>query len=102
MTADDYPFGEDRGRESERLDAVEQAFDAPSRAALSEAGVQSGWRCWEVGAGRGSIANWLAAEVGPEGHVLATDLDGRWFGAGGATNVTFTAHDLTRDDLPGE
>jgi hypothetical protein len=35
MTAGAYSFGEDRGRESERLDAVEQAFDAPSRAALA-------------------------------------------------------------------
>jgi SAM-dependent methyltransferase len=102
MTAGGYSFGDDRGRESERLDAVEQVFDAPSRAALSEAGVRSGWRCWEVGAGRGSIANWLAGEVGPEGHVLATDLDDRWFRADRPTNLAFTAHDLTRDSLPGE
>jgi SAM-dependent methyltransferase len=102
MTAGAYSFGEDRRRESERLDAVEQAFDPWSRTALSEAGVQSGWRCWEAGAGRGSIANWLAGEVGPAGHVLATDLDDRWFSGGGAANLAFKAHDLSRDELPGE
>jgi MFS family permease len=100
MTAGGYAFGEDRGREGERLSAVERAFDPPSRAALGEAGVQSGWRCWEVGAGRGSIANWLGEVVGPGGHVLATDLDDRWFSSGGAANVEFLAHDLTRDPLP--
>lgn len=102
MQGGGYSFGEDRRLETERLAAVEHAFDGPTRAALSEAGVQSGWRCWEVGAGRGSIANWLAAEVGPEGHVLATDLDDRWFTVSGAANLAFKAHDLTRDALPGE
>jgi SAM-dependent methyltransferase len=29
----------------------------------------------EVGAGRGSIASWLSARVGPRGHVTALDLD---------------------------
>ncbi len=64
--------------------------------------MQSGWRCWEVGAGRGSIANWLGEAVGPRGRVLATDLDDRWFSGAGAANVEFLAHDLTRDPLPGE
>ncbi len=100
MVAGGYSFGEDRRREAERLAAVEQAFDAPSRAALSEAGVQGGWRCWEVGAGRGSIANWLGEVVAPHGRVLATDLDDRWFASAGAANVTFMSHDLARDSLP--
>lgn len=63
MQGGGYSFGEDRRLETERLAAVEHAFDGPTRAALSEAGVQSGWRCWEVGAGRGSIANWLGEVV---------------------------------------
>lgn len=33
-----------------------------------------GSRCLEVGAGAGSIAHWLAEQVGPQGQVLATDL----------------------------
>jgi ubiquinone/menaquinone biosynthesis C-methylase UbiE len=37
--------------------------------------VQPGWRCLEVGAGRGSMAVWLAQRVGPSGHVVATDVD---------------------------
>jgi SAM-dependent methyltransferase len=100
MVAGGYSFGEDRVRESERLAAVEHAFDAPSRAALGEAGLRRGWRCWEVGAGRGSIANWLAEAVGSGGHVLATDLDDRWFRSSGAANLAFSPHDLTRHALP--
>lgn len=34
----------------------------------------SGANCLEVGAGAGSIAVWLADQVGPDGRVLATDL----------------------------
>ena len=98
MEAGGYAFGEERGRESERLAAVQQAFDGPTRLALGEAGLRAGWRCWEVGAGLGSIARWLAEAVGPRGRVLATDLDDRWFGDAGATgNLEFRAHDLTSD-----
>jgi hypothetical protein len=42
---------------------------------LREIGVGSGWRCWEVGAGGMSVPLWLAAQVGPTGLVLATDID---------------------------
>ncbi len=58
-----------------------------------------GWRCWEVGAGRGSVARWLARTVGPQGQVLATDLEGRWFDADSA-NVAFMRHDASCDPPP--
>jgi SAM-dependent methyltransferase len=96
----EYAFAEDAAHEAARLDAVQRAFDDQSRAALAGAGVRSGWRCWEVGAGRGSIARWLADVVGPQGHVLATDLDDRWFASTGAENLEFRRHDVTRDQPP--
>ena len=37
---------------------------------LAEIGVGSGWHCWEVGAGGGSIATWLCDRVGGSGRVL--------------------------------
>ncbi len=98
MSGGAYAFGERMGRESERLVAVERAFDGQSRAGIGAAGLRPGWRCWEVGAGRGSIANWLREVVGPEGRVLATDLDERWFTGGGG--VEFRRHDVTRDPPP--
>ena len=65
-----------RGRqeaEDERLALLERIFDPLSRQRRSL--VQPGWRCLEVGAGRGSMAVWLAERVGDRGHVVATDID---------------------------
>jgi SAM-dependent methyltransferase len=94
-----YEFGEDLGQERERLLVLERAFDVLSRGALMEVGVGVGWRCWEVGAGRGSLAHWLAGIVGPHGEVLATDLSDQWFDHT-APGVTFQRHDVVRDQLP--
>jgi ubiquinone/menaquinone biosynthesis C-methylase UbiE len=95
-----YVFGKDSASEEKRLVALEQAFDALSQNALIDVGVRPGWRCWEVGAGRGSIARWLCEAVGEEGHVVATDLHGRWLGAP-AEDITFRCHDVVRDPAPG-
>jgi SAM-dependent methyltransferase len=38
-------------------------------------GVRQGWCCWEAGAGGASVPNWLSEQVGPTGHVLASDVD---------------------------
>jgi precorrin-6B methylase 2 len=45
---------------------------------LSALGLGAGWRCWEIGAGGGSIVRWMAAEVGESGSVLGTDLNLDW------------------------
>ena len=37
-------------------------------------GGRLGWRCLEIGAGNGSLSQWLAQRVGPTGHVIATDI----------------------------
>ena len=61
-----------RGRqeaEDERLALLERIFDPLSRQRRSL--VQPGWRCLEVGAGRGSMAVWLAERVGGGGIVTS-------------------------------
>src|SRR6516225_10598200 len=60
------------GAEDDRLELLEQLFDPGSRDWRQR--VQPGWRCLEVGAGRGSMAAWLADRVGPKGRVVATDV----------------------------
>lgn len=97
----DYEFGADADREAVRLASVERAFDPVTQWSLREAGVSAGWRCWEVGAGNGSIARWLADLVGSDGYVLATDLDERRF-RDGDTNAEFLRHDVTADPPPAE
>jgi hypothetical protein len=49
--------------EDERLSLLEELYDPASR--RRRALVEPGWRCLEVGGGRGSMAVWLAEQVGP-------------------------------------
>lgn len=57
---------------------LEATFDPSTIGYLTGVGVTAGWACWEIGAGGGSIARWLAERVGPTGSVLATDIDPRF------------------------
>jgi SAM-dependent methyltransferase len=65
-------------------------------ARVDELRLPVGGRCWEIGAGAGSIAAYLAAHVGSAGHVVATDINldrlGRLAGYG---NVRVVQHDVT-------
>lgn len=67
------------GEEQHRLALIEKCYDPMTIARFTELGVAAGWRCLEIGAGGGSIARWLRDRVGPEGRVVAIDLDTRWF-----------------------
>jgi SAM-dependent methyltransferase len=55
-----------------------------------------------VGAGGGSLARWLADQVGDTGQVVATDLDPRYLVAIEAPNLQVLQHDLLVDDRPGD
>src|SRR6187551_1170634 len=70
--------------ERERLRKLERIFDGATRELLASTLDLEGRRVLEIGAGAGSIARWLAEQVGPSGHVVALD-----------TNTRFL------DDLPG-
>ena len=83
--------------EDERLDLLEQIYDPVSRE--RRALVQPGWRCLEVGAGRGSMAVWLATQVGPTGHVVATDVDTRYLSRLELPNLEVVEHNILEDPL---
>jgi SAM-dependent methyltransferase len=59
----------------EWLSLLEELFDPLTQRRLERVGLSTGWRVLEVGAGRGSIASWLATRVGEDGRVVATDID---------------------------
>jgi len=63
--------------EWERLELLQTLYDASTTQQLARLGIRAGWQCLEVGAGRGSIAHWLAGCVGPAGRVVAADMDPR-------------------------
>ncbi len=67
---------------------------------LTERGICPGWRCLEVWAGGGSIATWMAAQVGDTSFVLATDIDTRFLSGLQGRNLEVRRHDIVADPLP--
>ncbi len=88
-----------RDLESERLLHLQEALDPLTTRRLARVGVGPGWRCLEVGAGRGSIARWLADAVAPRGHVVATDIDSRLLDHLNTRHVEVREHDIAVDPL---
>jgi SAM-dependent methyltransferase len=74
-----YGFDPSWSDERRRLALIEGVYDPVTTSRLEQLGVGAGWRCLDVGAGGGSIARWLRDQVGPDGSVVAADLDTRFF-----------------------
>jgi len=83
--------------EDQRLDLLEELFDPASRRRRDF--VRPGWRCLEVGAGRGSMAVWLAERVGPSGRVVATDIDLTYLERLNLPNLEVRRHNILEDSL---
>lgn len=86
--------------EDERLALLEEINDPGTIWRLTAVGVAPGWHCFEVGAGRGSIARWLAETAGPGGRVLAVDLDTRFLEQLTLPNLEVRRLDVLADELP--
>jgi SAM-dependent methyltransferase len=95
-----YPLGNDWKGARERLSLLEAWLDPWTIRTLGKIGVREGWRCLEIAAGGGSIAEWLGRRVGGSGHVVATDLEPRFLEAMDASNLEVWRHDILRDPLP--
>lgn len=81
--------------EDDRLGLLERIFDPLSR--RRRALVRPGMRCLEVGAGRGSMAVWLAEQVGESGHVVATDIDLTYLQRLNLPNLEVRKHNILED-----
>ena len=86
-------------QEQARLDAIAALYDPGTIALLSELGVDRGWRCWEAGAGSGTIGRWLGERVGSAGEVLVSDLDTRFLESLRDERIVVSSHDVC-DDPP--
>lgn len=100
MTTTDYLYPNADAAALDRLRGLESIEDEGTIEALADLGDLKGARCLEVGAGAGSIAQWLARQVGPSGFVLATDLDARHLQPLAGGNLEVRTHDVLRDPLP--
>lgn len=67
---------------------------------MEDLGIAEGWRCWEVGAGGGSVASWMADQVGGTGSVLATDIDPSWMARTDPRAFEVARHDVGLDPPP--
>ncbi len=83
---------------SRQLAAIQAYLDELTMRRILELDLPPGGLCWEIGAGSGSIATWLAHDVVPYGQVTATDLDiSRLTPAG---NLQVYRADITADPPP--
>lgn len=96
----EYAFPHAAAEESRRLELFELRLDPLTIGRLSRLGVSRGAACLEIGGGRGSITRWLADRVGPQGRVVATDLQPDFLHGIEAANVEVLQHDVRHDPFP--
>ena len=56
----DYIYDQGFSEERAQLAGIESLWDPRSQAVLDALGIAAGWRCLEVGAGGGSLVQWMA------------------------------------------
>ena len=84
----------------DRLTHLEAACDPFTEDHLDEVGIGPGWHCLEVGAGGGSVVRRLCDRVGPEGRVLAVDLEPALIADLERPNLEVRRLDVVVDELP--
>lgn len=99
MTQGEYVFDNAWKRARERLRHVERNHDPATIERLEEIGVRPGQVCLELGAGGGSITEWLCKRVGDRGRVVAIDLDTRFVGALDFEHLEVREADIVEHDL---
>jgi SAM-dependent methyltransferase len=86
--------------ERERLDSMTRLYDPGTLELCRDLGVSDGWRCLDVGAGTGSLAQQLVGLVAPGGHVTALDIDTRFVDPLASERLEVIEGDVTREALP--
>ena len=102
MSGDGYLLGNRAIEAGDRIAALSALYDPVTFRHLDALGIARGWRCWEVGAGGPSVPRGLGDRVGPEGRVLATDIDLQWAEAATGAPIEVRRHDVVRDPPPDE
>lgn len=93
----DYVLDQGFAEERARLSSMEALWDPGTQALLDELGIGPGWRCLEVGAGGGSLCEWMAARGA---HVTAVDIDTRYVDHLASDDITVRRVDIREDELP--
>lgn len=83
-----------------RLRLLEAWADPATTRRLAVTGVGPGWHCLEVGAGGGSITDWLCQQVGSTGTVMAVDIDTRFVDELERPNLAVHRQDVVTESVP--
>jgi len=86
--------------ERARLNSLTALYDPTSLALCERLGLESGWRCLDVGAGTGTLAQFLAERVAPSGSVVALDIDTRFLDPLAGPHLEPVALDVSGQPLP--
>jgi SAM-dependent methyltransferase len=97
QTRCEYLFGGEYAKERARLAGLEALWDPGSQSLLDELGLGYGWRCLEVGAGGGSLVEWM---VKRGATVTAVDIDTRFIEHLASDVVDVRRLDIRTDELP--
>jgi SAM-dependent methyltransferase len=100
VRAEEYLLDNQAAQAADRFAALSALFDPGTFRHVDALGIASGWRCWEVGAGGPAVPDGLRARVGPDGRVLATDLETRWLSGRVDAGIEVAVHDVAHDDPP--
>jgi SAM-dependent methyltransferase len=93
----DYVLDQGFVEERKRLSGMESLWDPGSQALLDELGLGGGSRCLEVGAGGGSMVEWMASRGA---KVTAIDIDTRFIESLASDSIEVRRVDLRTDPLP--
>ena len=96
----EYIFKHNHPTESARMDLMASALDEASKNHMSRLPIRPDWACLEIGAGNGSLSQWLAPQV-HKGKVTVTDLQPDLIAGITGPNIAVEKLDLT-EGLPEE
>ena len=96
----EYVWQHDLKGERDRLRLMSNLLDPSSEFHLLQLGITSGWHCLEIGAGNGSLSQWLAQRVGPDGHVIASDIRPDLMQGIAGGNLEVCKFDVVHDEPP--
>jgi SAM-dependent methyltransferase len=96
-----YTYDQAWQDERERLAGIERLWDEGTFALLERLGVGPGSHVAEVGAGGGSVVEWLSERVGETGRVFAADVYLKFLEPLRGGPVEIAEHDIVAAPLPG-
>jgi SAM-dependent methyltransferase len=97
-----YAYDQSWQEERRRLAGMAALWDAGTFPILERLGIGPGWRCIDIGAGAGTVTEWLADKVGEEGKVVSADVFTRYLEGIDRPNVEVREWNVLSDDPPGE